>query len=82
ADLLEPDAFEDGIAALVKEICQSSPLIIRLNKRAVNRHLEMSPAAAMKSVNDMFLNELMKTEDTQEGLNSFAEKRRAVWVNR
>ena len=82
AELLEADAFEEGLSKLVKEIQHCSPLIIRLNKKAVNNHLGMDLDQALDSVGDLFLNELMKTEDTQEGIQSFEEKRRPIWKNK
>jgi cyclohexa-1,5-dienecarbonyl-CoA hydratase len=36
----------------------------------------------MERVSDLFLNQLMKTEDTLEGIKSFEEKRRPEWKNR
>jgi cyclohexa-1,5-dienecarbonyl-CoA hydratase len=82
AELVEAAEFEDGLQKLVKEIGHCSPLIIRLNKKAVKQHLGMDIDAAMASVNGVFLNELMKTEDTLEGIKSFEEKRRPEWKNR
>ena len=82
AEFLDAEAFEDGLAKLIKEIEHCSPLIIRLNKMAVNQHLGMDINAAMDSVNDIFLNQLMKTEDTLEGIKSFEEKRRPEWKNK
>jgi cyclohexa-1,5-dienecarbonyl-CoA hydratase len=77
---------EDGRLAettetLVKEIQYSSPLIIRLNKRAVKQHLGLALPAALKGVSDLFLNTLMKTADTLEGIASFEGKRKPVWKN-
>jgi cyclohexa-1,5-dienecarbonyl-CoA hydratase len=37
---------------------------------------------ALEGVSDLFLNTLMKTEDTLEGIKSFEEKRRPKWKNR
>jgi cyclohexa-1,5-dienecarbonyl-CoA hydratase len=82
AELLEADGFEEGLEKLIKEIGHCSPLIIRLNKKAVNQHLGMDIDTAMESVNDLFLNQLMKTEDTLEGIKSFEEKRRPEWKNK
>jgi cyclohexa-1,5-dienecarbonyl-CoA hydratase len=70
------------LAKLVKEIQYCSPLIVRLNKKAVNQHLGLGLDAAMESVGELFLNQLMKTEDTLEGIRSFEEKRRPVWKNK
>ena len=74
--------FSSSVDTMIKEIQYSSPLIIRLNKRAVKQHLGMAFEKALMSVSDLFLNTLMKTEDTQEGIKSFEEKRRPEWKNR
>jgi cyclohexa-1,5-dienecarbonyl-CoA hydratase len=67
---------------LVKEIQYNSPLIIRLNKQAVKKHLGLPFPQAVESVSDLFLNTLMKTEDVLEGIQSFEEKRKPVWKNK
>lgn len=81
------DCVEDGqlsatVDGLVKEITYSSPLIIRLNKRAVKQHIGLDFPAALQGVSDLFLNTLMKTADTLEGIASFEEKRKPVWKNK
>lgn len=81
SDLFEPEEFEAGLEGLIKELKYLSPLIIRLNKAAVNRHLNMDLDSAMERVSAMFLDELMTTQDTLEGINSFEEKRRPQWKN-
>ena len=67
---------------LISEIQYNSPLIIRLNKRAVKHHLGLNFKSALDGVSDLFLNTLMKTEDTLEGIRSFEEKRRPEWKNK
>ena len=37
---------------------------------------------ALKQVNDFYLDQVMRTEDAQEGLHAFLEKRKAKWKNR
>ncbi|MEN8245351.1 MAG: enoyl-CoA hydratase/isomerase family protein [Thermodesulfobacteriota bacterium] len=76
------DEFTETVVRLIHEIQASSPLILRLNKRAVNQHLGMNAKDALDGVSDLFLNTLMKTEDTLEGIASFYEKRRPDWKNR
>jgi len=76
------DDFQKGRDKLVKEIAYSSPLIIRLNKMAVKKHAGLPFSDALNGVSDLFLNRLMKTEDTLEGIQSFEEKRRPEWKNR
>jgi cyclohexa-1,5-dienecarbonyl-CoA hydratase len=78
----ENDRLGEITDKIVKEIQVNSPLIIRLNKRAVRQHLGMAFKPALAGVSDLFLNTLMKTEDTQEGIASYEEKRKPVWKNR
>ena len=76
------EAFSDAVDACVGEIRTSSPLIIRLNKAAVKRHIGLGRKEAVQQVSDMFLSELMTTEDVLEGIASFEERRRPVWKNK
>jgi cyclohexa-1,5-dienecarbonyl-CoA hydratase len=80
--LAEDDQLGDSTEKLVQEIQSSSPLIIRLNKKAVRQHLGMGFKPALAGVSDLFLNTLMKTEDTLEGIAGYEEKRKPVWKNR
>lgn len=79
---MDDSRLAETVESLVKEIQYGSPLIIRLNKRAVKQHLGLAFPAALKGVSDLFLNTLMKTADTLEGIASFEEKRKPVWKNK
>jgi cyclohexa-1,5-dienecarbonyl-CoA hydratase len=78
----EDAEFAEKVEAMIKEIAYCSPLIIRLNKRAVRENFGLKPADAVNGASDLFLNTLMKTEDTLEGIASFEEKRKPVWKNK
>jgi cyclohexa-1,5-dienecarbonyl-CoA hydratase len=82
ATCVEDAQLAETVESLVKEIQYSSPLIIRLNKRAVKQHVGLPFPAALAGVSDLFLNTLMKTADTLEGIASFEEKRKPVWKNK
>lgn len=73
--------LEEEVGKAVKEICMASPLIIRLNKRAIKRHLGIGFSQGVDLVSNYFLHTMMKTEDTLEGIKSFEEKRRPEWKN-
>lgn len=79
---VDDDKLTGTLDQLIGEIRTSSPLIVRLNKRAVKKHLGLNFQEALDGVSDLFLNELMKTEDTLEGIRSFEEKRRPQWKNK
>ncbi len=79
---VEDDQLAEATDKLVKEIQYNSPLIIRLNKQAVKKHLGMELPQAIQGASDLFLNSLMKTEDVLEGIKSFEEKRKPVWKNK
>ena len=82
AHVAEEGPLSEAADGIIKEIQANSPLIIRLNKRAVRRHLGMDFKQALEGVSDLFLNTLMKTEDTLEGIASYEEQRKPVWKNR
>lgn len=76
------DQLAEAAEKMIKEITANSPLIIRLNKRAVKKHLGLAFKPALEGVSDLFLNTLMKTEDTLEGIASYEEKRKPEWKNK
>lgn len=82
AHVADDGSLTEYTEKLIGEIRTNSPLIIRLNKRAVKQHLGLDFADAIQAVSDLFLNTLMKTEDTLEGIRSFEEKRRPEWKNK
>ena len=79
--VVDDDKLTGTLDQFIGDIRTASPLIIRLNKRAVKKHLGLNFQEALDGVSDLFLNELMKTEDTLEGIRSFEEKRRPQWKN-
>ena len=82
AHVVPDDQLAEAADKMIKEITANSPLIIRLNKRAVKQHLGLAFKPALEGVSDLFLNTLMKTEDTLEGIASYEEKRQPEWKNR
>ena len=82
AHVAEDGQLGETAEQIVKEIQAGSPLIIRLNKRAVKQYLGLSFKPALAGVSELFLNTLMKTGDTLEGIASYEEKRKPAWKNR
>ncbi len=80
--VIAEDGFAEAVEKIIREIKYNSPLIIRLNKRAVKQSLGQNFQQAVETASDYFLNTMMKTEDTLEGIASFDEKRKPVWKNK
>jgi cyclohexa-1,5-dienecarbonyl-CoA hydratase len=80
--VVEDDQLGETCEKMISDIQANSPLILRLNKRAVRRHLGMDFRSALDGVSDLFLNTLMKTDDTLEGIASYEENRKPAWKNR
>lgn len=79
---VENDLLEERTSQIEDSIRASSPLIIRLAKRAIDENLNKPFNDAIRNLDSLFLEKLMRTEDTQEGMKSFLEKRKPVWKNR
>jgi cyclohexa-1,5-dienecarbonyl-CoA hydratase len=59
-----------------------SATALELTKRAIDLGRGRSLDSALKQVEDMYLHELMKTQDATEGINAFIDKRKPVWRDR
>jgi cyclohexa-1,5-dienecarbonyl-CoA hydratase len=78
-----PDArLEAEAAALVQRFEESSAPIMQMARRAIAGGLDQPLEEAVRHAEDVYLNQLMATEDVQEGLRAVAEKRKPVWKDR
>lgn len=76
------EGFREKVDELIAKLTSLSAPVLRLAKRAVDRGLNVSVAEAMSKADEIYLGELMRTEDAQEGLKAFLEKRKPQWNNR
>lgn len=75
------DGFEKAVDGFVEKFTTNSKVILEMTKRAVDLGLYRPCMEAIDRAEDVYMNEVMKTEDAHEGLNSFIEKRAPVWRN-
>jgi cyclohexa-1,5-dienecarbonyl-CoA hydratase len=76
---VEEGELERAVSETVQQLSRLSPSALAITKKANyawdSMHFDKGLARAEK----IYLEELMKTEDVQEGINAFLEKRAPVW---
>jgi cyclohexa-1,5-dienecarbonyl-CoA hydratase len=74
--------LEQKTEELLVRLRELSAPALEAARRAIDAGRGRSFEEALTKVEDLYLNELMKTEDAREGVNAFMEKRKPVWRNR
>jgi cyclohexa-1,5-dienecarbonyl-CoA hydratase len=75
------DELESATADFVKPYLKLSAEVLRKTKKAIMAGLRDDFEPSLQIIEDIYLNELMKTADAQEGLKAFLEKRKPEWKN-
>lgn len=76
------DALDAEVAALVQRFQESSAPVVQLTRRAIATGFGLPDTEAIRNAEDVYLNQLMGTEDAEEGLRAILEKRRPTWKDR
>jgi len=83
---LVTEVAEDPSAALAafaeRAILPKSGASLRMGVRAARHEWNLALRAGLPMVQKLYIEELMATEDANEGIGSFLEKRKPVWKNR
>src|ERR1700687_23323 len=80
---LVPEAkLEATVNELVTRITAHSGPVLAMAKRAILGGMGLSLREGLKKSMNIFLNELYRLEDSQEGLRALVEKRKPNWKNR
>jgi cyclohexa-1,5-dienecarbonyl-CoA hydratase len=74
--------LEQKTTEVLVKLRELSSSALEHTKRAIELGRGRSLDSALKEVEDMYLHELMKTQDATEGIKAFIEKRKPVWRNR
>jgi len=74
--------FHQKADEFIGKLTSLSAPVLKLTKRAVDRGLYANISEAITSVEELYLGELMQTEDAHEGLNAYLEKRKPTWKNK
>jgi cyclohexa-1,5-dienecarbonyl-CoA hydratase len=81
-EVFPDEGFEAAATAWVEKLLALSGAALRRAKRALRESSRMPVDAAHVRVHDIYMDDLMATEDAHEGLRAFVEKRSAVWKHR
>jgi cyclohexa-1,5-dienecarbonyl-CoA hydratase len=80
---LVPEAqLQATVNDLIGKITAQSGAVLGMAKKAVLAGMGMSLRDSLKNSMNIFLNELYRLEDSQEGLRALLEKRKPQWKNR
>lgn len=71
--------LDQTVASLANELGALSPDVLAMARRQLWSADGFDFARSLKSVEEFYLNELMRTKDANEGIHAFLEKRRPVW---
>jgi len=76
------DRLEAEASAMIQRFQESSAPVVQLVRRAMVGGLDLPYEDAVRHAEDVYLNQLMATQDMEEGLKAVLEKRKAIWKDR
>ncbi len=78
-----PEKLLDNEAEkIIEAILANSAVSIQYTKQAILKSQFFNLQENIREVEDIYLNELLKTQDAQEGIRAFLEKRKPQWTNK
>lgn len=76
------DKLQEQAGVLAGTLLQFSAPVLQLAKKAITHSQGKTVEESIRSVEEIYLDELMALEDSKEGIRAFMEKRKPVWNNR
>ena len=81
--LLADPGFKGRVIVIEKDpTYQLSASALSMTRMALDLGTRQSFESALTNVENLYLHELMKTEDAEEGVRAFIEKRKPEWKNK
>jgi len=74
--------LEEKTEGLLAKLREHSSMSLAMTRSALDLASRNGFESELAEVENLYLNELMKTEDAQEGVRAFMEKRKPEWRNR
>ncbi len=80
--IVPDEKLQETTAEFTASFTRLSAEVLRQTKHAINAGLRDELEPSLKIIEDIYLNQLMKTHDAGEGLKAFLEKRKPQWRHR
>lgn len=77
--VVPPGDLEQAVASFVEDLRALSPSVLSMARRALWNSDGFDFERSLQSVEEFYLNELMRTHDANEGIRAFLEKRQPIW---
>jgi cyclohexa-1,5-dienecarbonyl-CoA hydratase len=80
--VLPAENFKEGVDKFLADFLGKSRPVAMWTRRAIKAGLNVDFLEALKASEMIYLHDCMKTEDANEGIAAFMEKRKAVWKDK
>jgi cyclohexa-1,5-dienecarbonyl-CoA hydratase len=76
------DQFDNGVVTLLEELLSKSGAVLRIALKGLRELSLRDFSAALSRSEEIYCRELLNTEDVEEGVRAFLEKRNPKWKHR
>jgi cyclohexa-1,5-dienecarbonyl-CoA hydratase len=80
--VLPSDQMETGLASLLEELLGKSGAVLRIAVKGLRELSLKGFSDALRRSEELYRDELMRTDDVEEGIRAFLEKRKPRWMHR
>jgi len=81
-EIAPADEFESAVESFIGRFLGNSSVVMKLTRESALCGLQDDPGTGLDRIEELYMNELMKTHDANEGLEAFLNKRPPVWKDR
>jgi cyclohexa-1,5-dienecarbonyl-CoA hydratase len=79
--IVPDDKLAEHAGVLVRKLLQYSAPVLQLAKKSMIQVQGKPLEEAIRTIEEIYLNELLALDDAREGIQAFVEKRKPVWKN-